>query len=233
MKSWEAVGTIGVLGALLATPAAHAAPLPGFELAGESAHFAFYSRPGSRSSVEATSTERKIARIADSLGVSDVPRSDFYCYESAGDVAAVTGLYAGGVTYPALGQIHSTDGARDHEIVHRVAFLLGNPGPFFQEGLAVALGDAGKWQGKSVDRVAKDLTRGATLPALIAGFDSSDPRMGYAVAGSFMRWLIKRHGLARVATFFRECHNGPAAAAFDTVFGIDLARAGATWVSEL
>ena len=232
MEPRKPASVLGLLALWLASTAQAASP-PGFRLTGESEHFAFYARPGSRVSVEAARSERAIVRFASSLGVASVPRSDFYAYESAGDVAAVTGLYAGGVTYPALGQIHSTRGARNHELVHRVAFLLGNPGPFFQEGLAVALGDAGKWQGRSVDRVAKERVRGKSLGALIAGFDAWDPREGYAVAGSFMRWLIKRHGLARIATFFRACPTGPDATAFAAVFGTDFADAGAAWISQL
>lgn len=221
--------------ALLVTTAAaslQAGPLPGFAPVAQSEHFTFYGR-NQNEKVDVSGSEKALQRIAALLGQSDVPRSEVFLHESAGDVAAATGLYAGGVTYPQLGQIHMTDEARDHEIVHRVAHLLGDPGSFFQEGLAVALGDKAKWQGQQVDRVAKRIAGKVSIQSLIAGFKSSDPQIGYAVAGSFVNWLIKTHGIDTVVTFFRASKGEQTSVAFAQTFGQSLDNAGATWARQI
>lgn len=222
--------TLGLL-ATLAASASEAAPLPGFQLVARSEHFTYYSRGEEKA--DPGGSERQLARVSQLLGQPFTGRSEYYSYQSPGDVAAVTGLYAGGVTYPQLGQVHTTDGARDHEIVHLVAYELGNPGPFFHEGLAVALGDRAKWQGRGVDSVAKPFVRRLPLRALMARFNEGAPAEGYAVAGSFVQWLIKRHGLERVVCFFRACDGRNTLVAFAATFGRSLEEAGAAWAGDL
>ena len=106
---------------------------------------------------------------------------------------------------------------------------------FFQEGLAVAIGNEAKWQGKDVDSLARKSAAGVKLSSLVARFDSLDPDAAYAMAGSFVNRLIKTQGIAKVAEFFRAC--GPAgtnpAAAFARTFGQSLDEAGAAWVASL
>src|SRR4029453_6933607 len=109
-----------------------------------------------------------------------------------------TGTYAAGITFPAANQIHSTQEFHAHEIVHLVASRLGNPGAFFQEGLAVAVGNEGRWNGQDVNKLAKAAAGRAPLSKLVAGFDRIDPEVGYPVAGSFVASLIKAHGIAKV-----------------------------------
>jgi hypothetical protein len=233
MECWlkRAVGTLGLLSLLAATPV-WAVPLAGFALRAETHNFAFFSRGDAR--VDVRRPEAQLARIETALGQRLSARVDYYIYERAEDIAATTGRYAGGLTFPDLGQIHSTSSSQDHEIVHVVAFQLGDPGPFFQEGLAVALGDHGRWLGQPVDRVARKAAQATTLEALISHFDAADPKEGYAVAGSFMSFLIKTHGLPQVSHFFRACHGGrTAAAAFTAIFGETLELAGARWVRTL
>ena len=60
------------------------------------------------------------------------------------ELAAFAGPYAAGVTYPTRRQIHSTRSSHLHEIVHLVAAQLGDPGPFFHEGLAIAIAEPGR-----------------------------------------------------------------------------------------
>jgi hypothetical protein len=217
---------------MVAVASVEAAPLPGFAPVAQSEHFTFYGRSQSEK-VDVSGSEKVLRRIAELLGQTEVPRSEMFLHETAGDVAAVTGLYAGGVTYPQLGQIHTTDGARDHEIVHRVAHLLGDPGSFFQEGLAVALGDKAKWQGQQVDRVAKKIAGKVSIQSLISSFKSSDPQIGYAVAGSFVNFLIKTHGIETVVKFFRASKGEQTSVAFAQAFGLSLDSAGAAWASAI
>jgi hypothetical protein len=217
---------------LAAASLSSAAPLAGFALRAQTTHFAFFSRGEGRLDVNAP--EAQLARIEGALGHRISTRVDYYVYERPEDIAAATGRYAGGLTLPGLGQIHSTLSSQNHEIVHVVAHSLGDPGPFFQEGLAVAMGDRGRWLGQPVDRVAKSVAKTATLASLIAGFDPRDPREGYAVAGSFVGHLIKVHGLPKVSHFFQACQGGRGAnSAFAAIFGETLDEAGAAWLRAL
>jgi hypothetical protein len=231
MRTWiqRLVGTVVATGTAAANLSA--APLPGFALSGETAHVAVYARPGQKA--DAAGVGKQLARIAHNLGVVDIQRADYYHYDEAADLMAVTGRYAGGVTYPARHQVHSTKESRDHELVHLVAFQLGSPGAFFQEGLAVVLGDRGRYQGRSVDGIAKPWARRASLPALIAAFDAEQPGQGYAIAGSFMKWLVERHSLPKVTEFFRASQGQSPANAFHSVFGLSLAEAGAQWARQV
>lgn len=47
--------------------------------------------------------ERELLDVARLPGESRLPRVKLFYYEHASDIAAATGLYAGGVTYPGLG----------------------------------------------------------------------------------------------------------------------------------
>jgi hypothetical protein len=218
---------------LLAAASLQAAPLPGFVLTAQTQHFSFYSRDNQK--VEPQKTERYLAQVEQLLGAQVEGRAEYYRYATAQELAAGTGTYAAGLTLAHAGQIHSTQAFHAHEIVHLVAGQLGNPGVFFQEGLAVAIGNEAKWQGKDVDSLARKSAAGVKLSSLVARFDSLDPDAAYAMAGSFVSRLIKTHGIAKVAEFFRAC--GPVetnpAAAFARTFGQSLDEAGAAWAASL
>jgi hypothetical protein len=210
-----------------------AAPLPGFVLTAQTQHFSFYSRDNQK--VDSQKTERYLAQVEQLLGQQVDGRAEYYRYATAQELAAGTGTYAAGLTLAHAGQIHSTQAFHAHEIVHLVAGQMGNPGVFFQEGLAVAVGNEAKWQGKDVDTLARKAAGSAKLSSFVARFDSMDPDTAYAVAGSFVNGLIKTHGIAKVAEFFRAC--GPKgtnpAAAFARTFGQSLDEAGAAWAASL
>lgn len=85
-----------------------------------------------------------------------------------------------------------------------------------------------------MDGLAKPWTRRASLVALIAAFDAQQPGEGYAIAGSFMKRLVERHGLPKVAEFFRASQGKRAASdAFQSVFALSLAEAGAQWADQI
>jgi hypothetical protein len=220
-----------VVAAMVAVASVEAGPLPGFALKAQTEHFSFYSR--SNQKIDADKSERYLAQVQNLLGQRVSGRADYYRYENPQEVAAGTGTYAEGVTFARAGQIHSTQEFHAHEIVHLVAGQMGNPGVFFQEGLAVALGNGGKWQGKDVHKLAKDAARGRSLSALISGFARMDANMGYPVAGSFVAALIQQHGIAKVSEFFRACSGNNTAAAFATTFGRTLDEAGTVWAASL
>ncbi|PYQ47962.1 MAG: hypothetical protein DMF78_22400 [Acidobacteria bacterium] len=228
MKNSVAAIAIPVLAAALVAPALEAAPLPGFVLTAQTPHFSFYSR-GEK--VEAQKVEQRVSELEKMFGQT-IKHADYYRYATAQEVAAGTGQYAAGVTFAAAAEVHSTEAFHEHELVHLVAGQMGDPGAFFQEGLAVAIGNHGRWRGRSVDQVAKGVT--ASVDAMVAGFDRMDPEQGYAVAGSFVGYLVRTQGLEKVSTFFRACRPGTrVAAAFASTFNRTLDAAGASWRASL
>jgi hypothetical protein len=217
-----------IIALALLAPALQAAPLPGFALAAQTPHFSFYSR-GEK--VDAQKVEKRVTELEKMFGQT-VKHADYYRYATAQEVAAGTGQYAAGVTFAAAGEVHSTEAFHEHELVHLVAGQLGAPGAFFEEGLAVAIGNHGRWHGRSVDQVAKGTT--ATVDAMVAGFDRMDPEQAYAVAGSFVGHLVRTQGLEKVSAFFRGCRPGTdTASAFASAFGKTLQAAGTEWQASL
>lgn len=209
-----------------AATSAQAAALPGFSLAADTARVAFYTR-GEK--VDVKGVQASLRRIESELGQALRAKASYYRYGSPQELAAGTGFYASGVTFP--GQVHSTEANHEHELVHLVAAELGQPGRFFHEGLAVAMSGE-RTLGKRQVKAAVE--RGGSLTAWVRGFERHDQQVAYAVAGSFVQYLIKTHGLGRVAAFFRSC--GPAAdpqAAFAATFGSSIDQAGAAWLSTL
>jgi hypothetical protein len=230
MSTIGKVMAVAVVGMAVAVPV-QAAPLPGFALKAQTEHFSFYSREGQK--VDAAKSERYLAQVEQLLGQQVNGRADYYRYANPQEIAAGTGTYAEGVTFAQAGQIHSTQEFHAHEIVHLVAGQMGNPGAFFQEGLAVALGNEGRWQGKDVDKLAAAQARTAKLSRLVSGFAGLDANVAYPVAGSFVASLIKTHGITKVAQFFRACSGKNTADAFASTFGQTLDEAGAAWVTSL
>jgi hypothetical protein len=217
------------IAAALMTPALQAAPLPGFVLTAQTPHFSFYTR-GEK--VDAQKVEQRVTELEKMFGHTLSKRADYYRYSNPQEVAAGTGQYAAGVTFAATGEVHSTEACHEHELVHLVAGQLGDPGAFFSEGLAVALGNHGKWHGRAVDQLAKGTRAG--VDAMVAGFDRMDPEQAYAVAGSFVGYLMRTQGLEKVSAFFRACRPGTTpAAAFASTFGLSLQAAGASWQASL
>jgi len=206
-----------------------AAPLPGFTLAASTPRVSIYTRGGK---VDARRIDQTVTRLEQTLGHRLSTPAEYYRYDSAQEVAAGTGHYAAGVTFPQQGQVHSIEPAHEHELVHLVAGQMGDPGRFFQEGLAVALGNGGRWQGKDVDRVAKGLT--VSMSALRGRFEEYEPSFAYSAAGSFVGYLIKTHSVTKVAEFFRACTPGSdPAPAFARVFGRSIDEAGTAWQASL
>jgi hypothetical protein len=215
---------------LLGAVNAQAAPLPGFVLAGQTQHFSFYSR-GEK--VDTQKVEKRVAEFEKVLGQTLTHKANYYRYSTAQEVAAGTGYYAAGVTFAATGDVHSTEPCHDHELVHLIAGGFGgDPGAFFQEGLAVAVGNKGEWQGKSADKTAKAVS--VDIAQLVAGFDRFDPSTAYAVAGSFVGYLVRTHGIDQVTKFFRACApKVNPATAFAATFGGTLETVSADWRKSL
>ena len=69
---------------------------------------------------------------------------------------------------------------------------------------------------------------------MVAGFDRFDANTAYAVAGSFVGYLVRTHGMAQVSAFFRAC--GPKVdtkVAFAQSFGGTIETVSADWRKSL
>ena len=200
------------IASLLGIAVSASAAMPGFTLAATTPRVSFYSR-GEK--VDVAGVEASLVRIEGTLDTRMTGRASYYRYNSAQEVAAGTGYYAAGVTF--RGQVHSTQERHDHELVHLVAAQMGDPGRFFQEGLAVALAD----DAKGVRRTAKKaLAGGQPVSRWIADFDGQEPGAAYAVAGAFVRHLMEAHGIEKVRAFYRAARSESAVpGAFTAAFG--------------
>jgi hypothetical protein len=209
--------------------------VPGFRPAGQTARVRFFSRTSAKvDRRQAERTDSFIARIENDLGHELPEPIEYYRYERPEDIAAQTGVYATGLTRVGDTIVHSTFDYHPHELVHAVAGRLGNPGRFFHEGLAVALGDGGKWGGRSVHDIASRWARSLDWAALREVFERRDPDVAYPLAGSFMADLIATDGLPRLAAFLRACPRPTAAIdAFQRVYGRSLEEAVAQWQEGL
>ena len=223
-------GSALLCGLLAAVPAWAEPPSRGFQLAARTPHFLFYSRNGEP--IDVHEVERSLWKVQRLLGQELSGRAEYYRYGTPQEVAADLGEYATGVTLGGLRQIHTVRREPHfHEIVHLVAAQLGDPGPFFQEGLAVALSGS-SWRGQALTRVRLPPgLRRQKISALAARFESLRPEVAYPVAGSFVAFLIKTHGVARVAAFFRASGSSgaPRDEVFRATFGAGLDEAGAAW----
>lgn len=229
--SKAAIIATAALSLTVAATSVTAAAAPGFTLAAQTPRFSFYTK-GAK--VDADKSEKYLTKVEAVLGARFDGHAEYYRYESPIEVAAATGSYAEGVTLPGQKQIHSAHGFHAHEIVHLLATQMGNPGAMFHEGLAVVLGNDGKWGGKDVDGLAKRALQGRSAERVLASFESIPTDIGFPVAASFVRDLSERHGMTKLADFFRACPE-PAQrdAAFAQTFGVSYAQAVATWAQAL
>jgi len=206
----------------------------GFSVAAETRSFAFYTRDASK--VDAAKNQRFLDETSRLLGVQVESKKAYYRYAWSEELAFVVGPAAASASgaYMATGDIHSTKEFDAHEIVHRVAFELGNPGALFQEGLAVELGDGGRYGKAKVDELARRLAGGVAFRTLLDRFGSLAPEVRYPLAGSFVRFLIARHGMDKLAELFRGCADERARdAQFARVMGSSLDEAGRAWLASL
>ncbi len=210
-----------------------AAALPGFVQTAQSEHFDFFTRESR--DVEPRKLEACLGRFEHTLGVRVPGRIAYYRYLSPEQVQVATGMWAAGVAFAAERTIYSTMAFQPHEVVHLVAGQLGDPGRFFQEGLAVALGDDGRWNGKSADAGARAALHGHPLlvSEILSRQDGMETGSLYPLAGSFVGYLLKTYGAPAVSAFFRGTAGDGVPVAFERSFGTTLDAAGEQWMARL
>lgn len=226
---------LAVVGLLVRTAPVAGEPLPGFRQVAQSARVRFFtradSRAGRRERDALRRTEAYLAQLEHRLGERLAEPIEYYRYERPEDIASQTGVYATGLTRVGDHVVHSTVDYHPHELVHAVAGRLGNPGRFFHEGLAVAIGDEGRWGRRGVHELARAHVRGQSWRSLSGAFDRLEPDAAYPLAGSFVLHLIETEGQEKLFAFFRACGTSPAKAAlaFRTAYGVSLDDAVAAW----
>jgi hypothetical protein len=236
----ERIGRYALLavGTMILPVLCEAQTVPGFREVGRSAHVRFFTRTdskaGGRLRADIKRTEAYLTHLESELGQPVAETIDYYRYERPEDIAAQTGVYATGLTHLGDTVVHSTFDYHPHELVHAVAGRMGDPGRFFHEGLAVALGDEGLWGGRDVHDIAR---RAPALDwrGLSEAFDRRGPDVAYPLAGSFVKHLIETEGLPRLVEFFRACPSGSrrTEAAFKATYGRSLASAVVAWQDRL
>jgi hypothetical protein len=163
------------------------------------------------------------ADLSRALGVADPPRVTAFVYRSAEEKRRLVGAAGTEYAKPWLAQIHLVDAPAPHpllrhELVHAVASRvaggpLGVPARLgvlvdagLVEGLAVALETPrSSWTVHEWSRAARDEGLLPDVRALVgpAGFWSEAPARAYTAAGSFLAFLLERHGAGPVREAYR------------------------------
>lgn len=226
-----AIGPL-VLGASLPAQAASSA---GFKLVARSVHVDYWSE--GRERVDVASTERFLARLDSVFGAPPEGwRIDYYRHASRAALRERVGLPASGVTDLVTGRVDSVRDFHPHELVHAVMARIGHPPVLIAEGLAVAMTSRGLWGDQEFDRLAaREMAARRSLEPFLSAFTEQDPEVGYAVAGSFVAFLIDRHGIEPMLAFLRGCAGGSQRyeRAFRGAYGRTLARASIEWMAAL
>lgn len=223
-----------LLAGTLMSPVMAAAAPKAFELQKRTQRVSYYSRGKARVDVERS--EEFLARLFEVFGEAPEGwRLEYYLHGS-GSVRSASGAHATGITDLVASRIDSIRPFHPHELVHAVAGRVGRCPVFFAEGIAVALTSEGRWGERSIDEVARTaLASGTRLEPFLRAFEGQDPRLAYPLSGSFVGFLIDRHGIEAFVTFLRECGPSPRGheGAFRRAFGQSVARATIAWQMAL
>ena len=229
-----------LLAALLAllgsVPAPAAAVEPAtFKRVAQATHGRYYAARGQR--VDVRRNEEFLARLFSLFGPAPAGwRVEYYRHASVADLERRIGFAAYGVTDLEALRIDSVHDYHPHELVHAVAGRLGQPPLLFTEGLAVALSAQGLWRGRDMDALAREhMVAGGSLDRLLRTFAEQDPDRDYAVAGSFVAFLLDRGGIEPLVRFLAGCGRDPGRyeAALRAAYGHGLADLEFEWLRRL
>jgi hypothetical protein len=191
-------------------------------------------------SVKPQACEAFLRKAEEELGVH-VPRFTYIRVRTAAEVSDLNRdhLYVGGITEPDSRRIISTEACSRHEIAHLVMLELGRTDRIFEEGIATMLGGdypvLDRWL---MHQEARDLARSCrhryrTIERSFSLDLASDQHVHqwYVLGDGWVRHLVKRHGIARLAEFFRASSViGDSRHAFRIVYGSDLDSTFHRWL---
>jgi hypothetical protein len=222
--------------------------LPGLVVQAETAAYTYRAAPGDSIDTAWQQTYHDWAVAA--LQITTTRRIVYNKYLNREHMGSITGRFnTNGFATNETFEMHTIWPMDNHEVVHLLTSTFGFPVALFNEGIAVAhqTNPSGndfvaKWNGTPLHDHARTFRRtGRLIPlSLIVdseAFRSRDAEITYPESGSFMRWLIDTHGLAKVkALFGRVAYPDPPAAsraAFLGVFGMMLEEAETQWLAFL
>jgi hypothetical protein len=210
----------------------------------ESAHYVYYSAPGD--GVDVAWQEGYYDWVTAALQIEPGGKLEYRKYRDRAHLERVTGRSTNGFAEPGTPRFHTIWPRDNHEMVHVLVILgLGHPPALFNEGVAVAhqmIPAEGvfyaQWNRRNVHQIAAEFIAAGRLPPLAQLLESRDffrfdQEMTYPVAGSFVRFLIDRYGLAPFKSYLhgRSFDDGAAQtrAAFEAAYGRTLDTAWAEW----
>lgn len=216
----------------------------------ETATMRIYHEPGDTVNVEWQETFN--AWALERLGVQPPQKVEYRKYFSRDAMGRYTGDYnTNGYAEPAVWRLHTIWPQDNHEIVHLYTAMAGRPSDFFNEGIAVAFQVdpsrgvfTASFNGVDVHDGCRAYLRANQLPLPLANYVTStafrgiaDQVLSYRYAGSFVRFLIERHGLPAVLRFFgpgtRDESQATIRARLQEVFGRSLDDLEADWLAFL
>ena len=199
-------------------------------------------KPAAQAAELLAECEFHAADLAAALGVADPPHVTAYVHRSAEEKRRLVGAAGTDFAKPWLGELHVVDGPLPHpnlrhELVHVIAagaargplrvparaLVLVSTG--LVEGIAVALETPrSRWTVHQWSRAAKGLGLLPDVRRIFgpAGFFAEPPARAYTAAGSFLRFVLDRHGAPAVREAYRT---GDLAQAT----GVPLERLAADW----
>ncbi|MGD9906342.1 MAG: hypothetical protein AB7U83_22955 [Vicinamibacterales bacterium] len=186
------------------------------------------------------------------LGIQP-PKVEYRKYQSRDSMGRYTGRFnTNGFAEPDQWRLHTIWTRDNHEIVHLYSAPIGRPSDFFNEGFAVALqtdpaaGRLDAWfNGLEVHAACREYLRDGRLPQPLADYVTTaafralpDQVLSYRYSGSFVRFLMDRHGLAAVLEFMRRSSGRDESLAAiraraQAVFGRALADLEDDWLTSL
>lgn len=214
----------------------------------ETAHHTFRFAPGD--SVDAQWQEAYHEWAVGVLDVQNIPRVTYNKYTSRAHMGEVIGVSnTNGWADAGPFAIHTIWARDNHEVVHLYTSLFGRPVALFSEGIAVAHQTdparsdfVPRWSGVPVhDRARQFRAQGTLVPiaqlAETRGFRSFSDAITYPESGSFVRFLIDRHGLAPMKRLFAALQPDSSAALVERAvldsYGATLAALEAQWLEFL
>ncbi|HEX5725315.1 MAG TPA: hypothetical protein VFX98_07600 [Longimicrobiaceae bacterium] len=210
----------------------------------ESEHLVYLSATGD--GVDSAWMEGYYDWVTGQLGVDPGVKLEYRKYRDRAHLQRVTGRATNGFADPGTNRFHTIWPIDNHEIVHVLVILeIGHPPALFNEGIAVAhqaLPASGifhaQWNGRNVHAIAAEHLAANRIPAVSVllqspDFFQLDQGFTYPVAGSFVRFLIDRYGMAPLRTYFGGSTFNDAEAKsrslFAAAYGMTLDAAWAEW----
>ncbi|HSC29345.1 MAG TPA: hypothetical protein VLD67_18860 [Vicinamibacterales bacterium] len=215
----------------------------------ESENFSFRFSPGENPQVD--KQEAHHAWATAQLGIVLPQKIIYNKYRSREQMREATGRgNTNGFAEPESFTVHTLFSWNNHEPIHVYTARIGRPSDFFDEGIAVAfqtdpaVGDfESRFNGQQVHEAAAEYRAAGQLLRLDQCVETSafraisDATLAYREAGSYMKFLIDRHGLDPVKDFFRISGRNDSRSVirerFQAAFGQSLDTAETEWLASL